>query len=127
MDQQSDESQVWPTRCEEKRMTHEMFQYLPWPFPKNEFPAALGAVVMLSVLEGVRPALQILHDPEGGWAIADGVGDQNAPAACIATHIWHVIATDLSLKQLAVMPPGTEANRQSINDTWEFRNFAWGD
>jgi hypothetical protein len=42
-------------------MTPEMFQYLPWPFPSNKFPADLGAVVMLSVLEGVRPALQVLH------------------------------------------------------------------
>ena len=106
-------------------MTREMFQHLPWPFPNNEFPLDLGAVVMLSVLEGARPALQVLHDPDGGWAFADGVGDQNAPGACIATHIWHVIAADLSLKQLAAMPPGTEANRRSVDDAFEFRNFVW--
>lgn len=43
-----------------------MFQYLSWPFPNNEFPADLGAVVMRSVLDGLMPALQVLHDPEAG-------------------------------------------------------------
>ena len=57
-------AQVWG--CDDKPMSHEMFQYLPWPFPDNQFPADLGAVVMRSVLDGVMPALQVLHDPEGG-------------------------------------------------------------
>ena len=64
-------------------MSHEMLRYLPWPFPNNEFPADLGAVVMHTVLEEAMPALQVLHDPEGGWAIADGVGDQNDPNALV--------------------------------------------
>lgn len=106
-------------------MNQEMFRYLPWPFENNTFPPALGAVVMRTVLEGARPALQVLHDPEGGWAVADGEGDPSAPGACIATHIWHVVSADPSLAPLAAMPPGTQADRQSIQDPWEFQGFSW--
>jgi hypothetical protein len=108
-------------------MNHEMFQYLPWPFPNNEFPADLGAVVMRSVLDGVMPALQVLHDPEGGWAVADGVGDPNDQRALVVTHIRHVTDHDPSLNELATMPPGTEANRESVNGDWELSRFTWDD
>ncbi|MFC9352869.1 hypothetical protein [Arthrobacter sp. NPDC057013] len=106
-------------------MNHEMFRYLPWPFEGDTFPPALGAAIMRTVLEGARPALQVLHEPEGGWAISDGEADPNAPGALIATHIWHVVSADPSLAQLAAMPPGTQADRLTRDDPWEFRAFSW--
>ncbi|MFE4837928.1 hypothetical protein ACFRAU_25000 [Arthrobacter sp. NPDC056691] len=106
-------------------MNQEMFRSLPWPFEGDAFPPALGVVVMRTVLDGARPALQVLHDPEGGWAIADGESDPNAHGALIATHIWHVVAADPSLTQLAAMPPGMQADRLTVDAPWEFRSFSW--
>lgn len=104
-----------------------MFRYLPWPFRNNEFPADLGAVVLRSVLGGAMPALQVLHDPGGGWAIADGVGDPNDQKALVVTHIRLVTNVDPSLNQLTTMPPGTEANGESVSGDWKLSSFAWDD
>lgn len=82
---------------------------------------------MRSVLEGGLPALQVLHDPDGGWAIADGLNDPNEVGACVATHIWHVVRADPSLEPLATMPPGTQADRATADGEWQFSDFAWPD
>jgi len=102
----------------------EMFQDVPWPFPGDHFPDHLGAVVMRTVLDG-QPALQVLHDPDNGWEVADGVGDPNEPGACVATHLRHVLDADPSLRDLATMPPGTLADRDAPGAEWVLRPFAW--
>jgi hypothetical protein len=43
----------------------EMFQRLPFPFDADEFPAALGAVIQRTVLEGSEPAREVIHTPDG--------------------------------------------------------------
>ncbi|WP_223936231.1 hypothetical protein [Arthrobacter sp. StoSoilB5] len=108
-------------------MTHnsEMMREMPWPFPDGRFPDELGAVVMTSVLSGTRPALQVLHDPENGWSIADGVDDPNTPGGAVATHIRHIIDMDPTLEVLASIPPGTLADRFEVGGEWHFRAFAW--
>lgn len=106
-------------------MSHATFRYLPWPFPNIEFPADLGAFVMRSVLDGAMPGLQVLHDPEGGWALADGGGDPNDQRALVITHIRHVTCHDPSLNELATMQPGTEANLESVDDDWQLSSFSW--
>jgi hypothetical protein len=95
----------------------EMLQYMPWPFPNNEFPRQLGAVVMKTVLDGSSPALQVAHFPDGAWAIGDG-DDPNAPGACVATHIWHAVERNSSIRELASMPPGHIADRDAPGSPW---------
>jgi hypothetical protein len=102
----------------------EMFQYMPWPFPNDEFPPQLGAVVMKTVCDGTGPALQVVHFPEGGWAIGDG-DDPNAPGACIATHIWHAIECNSSITELASMPPGHAADRDAPGSPWIVSEWDW--
>jgi hypothetical protein len=77
------------------------------------------------VASGQLPALQVLHDPDNGWAVADGVNDQNATGACFAQHIRHVLRLDPSLRELAKMPPGTQADRLTHDSPWEFSRFTW--
>jgi hypothetical protein len=96
----------------------EMFQYLPFPFPGNRFPDALGAVVQRTVLSGEYPAREVVHAPDGSWLIGDGVNDPNLPDASIATHIWHAIATNSSIAKLATMPPGHIAQRPGPKRRW---------
>lgn len=64
-------------------MNQEMFRYLPWPFENNTFPPAPGAMVMRTVLEGPRPALQVLHDPEGGWLSPTARETRTSPASAL--------------------------------------------
>ena len=105
----------------------EMFEVLPWPFPDGRFPASLGAVIMRTVLEGRLPALQVVHTPDNGWAIGDGVNDPNEPGACVATHIRHVLGSDPTLEELARLPPGTEAKREDVGSAWQIIPFEWTD
>jgi hypothetical protein len=107
--------------------SQEMFRELPWPFENDEFPAQLGAVVMRTVLDGELPALQIVHFPDNGWAVADGVNDPNEPGAFLATHIWHAIEQNSSLAGLASLPPGYEANRAAVGEPWIVSEFQYGD
>jgi hypothetical protein len=94
-----------------------MVQFMPWPFTNGEFPARLGAVVMKTVLDGSRPALHVAHFPDGSWAIGDG-DDPNAPDSCVATHIWHAIERNSSIRELASIPPGHVADREAPGSPW---------
>jgi len=106
----------------------EMFRSLPWPFEGDRFPAQLGAVVQRTVADGAEPAREVIHAPDGSWAIADGVNDPNLPGAAIATHISHVIARNSSLATLASMPPGHIAQRSGPGDPWRvFLLEGWDD
>jgi hypothetical protein len=72
---------------------------------------------MKTVLDGSRPALHVAHFPDGDWAIGDG-DDPNALGSCIATHIWHAIERNSSIKELASMPPGHAADRDTPESPW---------
>ena len=95
-----------------------MFQHLPFPFPDDHFPDSLGAVVQRTVLSGELPALEVVHTPDGSWAVGAGVNDPNLPGASIATQIWHAIATNSSIATLATLPPGHIARRPGPNKAW---------
>lgn len=105
----------------------EMFQSRPWPFPNNRFPNDLGAVIMKTVLEGRRAALQVVHTPNNTWAIADGVDDPNTPDACVARHIRHVLDLDPGLEELASLPVGYQANRSAASEPWVVTPFSYAD
>ena len=101
----------------------EMARTLPWPFPGDEFPAALGAVIQRTVLDGTMPALVVGHSSHGDWYVGDGVSDPNELDAAIATHIAHVIEFNSSIRSLATLPPGHEATRRWPGDPWRHRRI----
>lgn len=90
---------------------------LPWPFPEGRFPRGLGAAVMVTVLEGYAPALQVVHFIDGTWGVADGVTIPD-DHSLVATHIWHILDRDPTLHQLASLPPGYQADRNALSDAW---------
>jgi hypothetical protein len=96
----------------------EMFRSLQWPYPGNEFPAHLGAVVQLTVANGDRPAREVTHWADGSWTVGDGIDDPNVPGAVTVTHIAHAVAVDPSIRSLATMPPGHIAHRSSARRRW---------
>lgn len=102
-----------------------MFQHLPFPFDDDRFPAQLGAVVQRTVLEGEEPAREVVHTADGSWLVSDGVSDPNAPAASVATHIWHVIERNSSVASLASMRPGQIATRADPGSDWVITEHKW--
>jgi hypothetical protein len=107
--------------------SHEIQRVAPWPFAGNRFRAHLGAVVMQTALTGERPALQVVHFPDGDWGVADGVGDPNEPGACVISHLRHVVERDASLEELASLAPGMVAERSGAGEPWVASPFTWPD
>ena len=106
---------------------NEVFRHLPFPFERDEFPANLGAVVQLTVLNGDEPAREVVHSQDGSWLVGDGVNDPNLDDACTVTHIWHAIERNSSIQELATMPPGTMARRTGPGAEWRTEPLAWLD
>lgn len=100
-----------------------VLRHLPFPFPGEEFPAELGAVVQRTVLTGERPAREVIHTPDGSWLVGDGEGDPNVPGASIAAHMSHVVAHNSSVAELATMPPGHWAHREGPGQPWAVREL----
>lgn len=105
-----------------------MFEGLPWPFEGDDFPPHLGAVVMRTILPGEQPAREVIHTFDNTWLVADGVNDPNAPGACVATHMSHVVEWNSSVAHLATLPPGHVAVRGGGGQRWKVEPWAgWED
>ncbi|HEX8082610.1 MAG TPA: hypothetical protein VF557_20545 [Jatrophihabitans sp.] len=103
----------------------EVFRHLPFPFPGGRFPANLGAVVQVTVLRGDEPARLVIHDSDGSWLVGDGMNDPNEPAACVVTHMAHVVEQNSSVAMLATMPPGNAAERRNPGELWIVEPHVW--
>lgn len=112
---------VWHDRG----MSHEVFRHVRFPFVDARFPASLGAVVQRTVLEGTEPARAVIHSDDGSWLVGDGVNDPNLPGAVVVVGITHVVERDRSLAELATLPPGCIAERDSPDDAWHVRSQEW--
>jgi hypothetical protein len=97
-----------------------------FPFPENQFPAELGAVVQKTVADGSMPALIVIHDDDNEWLIGDGVNPP-LPEACGIYHIAHVVDRDRTLLGLAALPIGYAAERDSPKDPWQTRRWIYSD
>jgi hypothetical protein len=106
---------------------HVMYRQVQWPFPDDEFPDELGALVMRSILDEGVPVLQVVHFPDNSWAVADGVHDPNEPGACIATHLRHVLERDPTVGELATLPIGSQADRAAVEERWLVSPFSWAE
>jgi hypothetical protein len=108
-------------------MGHEIFRHLPFPFPDGRFPANLGAVIQQTVLDGTEPARTVIHSDDGSWLVGDGINDPNLPGAVAVAAIGHVVEQDRSLAELAMLPPGCVAERDSTDDPWHISLHEWAD
>ena len=105
----------------------EVFADLPFPFPNDEFPPNLGAVIQRTVFSGELPAREVIHDEDNKWLVGDGINDPNAPGACIVGHIRHVVELNSSVASLASLPPGHLAFRQGPGKPWEIEVHRYED
>jgi len=107
--------------------SQEVFRQMELPFAGDRFPDALGAVVQLTVLNGLEPAREVIHAEDGSWLVGDGVNDPNAAGASTVTHIWHAIHQNSSIAELAIVPPGHMARRVGPGTEWRTEPLAWLD
>ncbi|MDG4857581.1 hypothetical protein P8605_05315 [Streptomyces sp. T-3] len=102
-----------------------MIRDVPFPFEGGQFPSDLGAVVQRSVASGGAPALVVIHDDENDWLVSDGVNDPNGDG--VVFHIAHLVNRDPAIAELASLPIGCIAFRDSVDASWVTEPFEYGD
>ncbi|MDO8778010.1 MAG: hypothetical protein Q7K57_56695 [Burkholderiaceae bacterium] len=97
-----------------------------WPFDQ---PRNCGVTTMRQIMEDDTPILLVTHDEEDhGWQFLDGSESPN-PADARHVCLEHVVSTDPTLYEVADLPPGWIAWRQSPDDPWmrEPTSAKWGE
>jgi hypothetical protein len=82
----------------------------------DSFPAEFPAFVLQTVLDGA-PVLQVVHFDDGSWGFTDGVTEpteQNLVLVCLD----HLLETDPTLRPLAALQPGWQADRDGVGEPW---------
>ena len=84
-----------------------------WPFDQ---PRNCAVFTTRQVLEGAEPILHVTHDPDDhGWQFL-GREAREEDAKIIALH--EAVELDSSILQLADLPPGWHASRDSVEEPW---------
>ncbi len=102
-----------------------MREHLTFPFPDQRFPEGLGAVIQQTVLSGEMPARLVVHTDHNSWMVGDGITDPNAPGACAAAHMAHVVRCNSSVAALSSLPLGHQARREGPGHPWIVSRFEW--
>ncbi|GIE92295.1 hypothetical protein [Actinoplanes regularis] len=103
---------------------HEVFRERPFPFPGDRFPDDLGAVIQLTVSNGVEPAREVIHTSDNSWMVGDCVNDPNEPGAVQVACMGHLVDLDASVDQVASLPLGHVAFREDAQSPWKVEPFA---
>ncbi|WP_147867664.1 DUF2185 domain-containing protein [Stieleria maiorica] len=86
-----------------------------WPF---ESPQNLAVITLDRIMDGSNPVLYVTHDlDDGGWQFLDG-GDVTEENAMIVG-LSQVAEHDPSIRQLADLPVGWYAVRESPEHPWQ--------
>ena len=87
----------------------------PWLFDQ---PRNCAAISLRQIVKEGAPVLLVSHDKDDhGWQFLDGSEFPNAADAVIVC-MSHVIESDPSLFELADLPPGWRAWRESATGPW---------
>ena len=119
----ADGRRSWQTRD----VAHEVFRSVDFPFPDDEFPANVGAVVQRTVLDGREPARVVIHDAEGDWCVGDGINDPNERGACVVACLHCIVTADPAIASLATLPVGYQARRSEADESWVLSPHAYED
>lgn len=97
-----------------------------WPFDQ---PRNCGVITLRQIMEEGTPVLLVTHDEDDhGWQFLDG-SENPDPADARHVCLEHVVSTDSTLYEVADIPPGWIAWRESRRDPWvrEPRPADWGE
>ena len=84
-----------------------------WPF---NLPVETGVFTTRQVLEGVEPIREVYHDPDGDWQFLCGTTLDAADLKLVC--LGCMVERDLSIGELADMPPSWCARRRSEGADW---------
>lgn len=86
-----------------------------WPFDQ---PPNCAVITLHRIVDGSSEILYILHDEDDhGWQFLDG-GDVSEEDAAVVS-LAHVVKLDDSVKEVANIPPGARAWRESVSSPWQ--------
>ena len=85
-----------------------------WPFMDSP---SLAVFSLKRIFKQDRPVLYVLHDEDGGWQFLDGEDCTEDDAAVVAFE--EIVAHDPTLRELAALPLGFHAVRESVEGPWQ--------
>lgn len=77
----------------------------------------LGVYCCGHVFRNERAVLLVSHE-ERDWQFVCGGADHNDPDEPYHVHVGALVSADQTLHDVADLPPGYEAERRSVGDTW---------
>ena len=84
-----------------------------WNFDQ---PPNCATIVSRSIVHNGQPILLVTHDEDDhGWQFLDG---SNPPTEALMVCLSHAVDLDPSVSQLADLPPGWLAWRESVEGPW---------
>jgi len=87
----------------------------PWPFAD---PPNLAVITVKQILQGGKPVLYVVHGADdGGWQFLTGGPFDMADALVVS--LRSMIEHDRSLAQLADLPIGWSARRDTVQSDWQ--------
>ncbi|EGR0804840.1 hypothetical protein ACA877_004673 [Vibrio alginolyticus] len=85
-----------------------------WNFDQDKNVAAL---ITKQVVEQGLPILQVIHySDEHSWAFM--CGTTSNPSDTLVVSMEQAVSFDVSLYEIATMPPGCIASRNSVEEGW---------
>lgn len=84
-----------------------------WPFADAK---SLAVITLKRIVKGRAPVLYVVRDDEGGWQFLDGDDCTEDDAAIVG--LDEIIAHDPTLRELAALPPGFYAARETLDAPW---------
>lgn len=100
-------------------MSHShQFDEAAWPF---DTPINTAAFTTTNVLGGSHPILEVYHDHDGDWQFMCGATTASADAKVVC--LGCMIDRDTSLMQLADLPEGWLAHRDSPAAPWSREEY----
>jgi hypothetical protein len=91
------------------------FHHLDENFPFAESPQ-LGVYTSRAIFDGAEPILQVVHGEDGDWQFLPGrFVDEEVP---VVLHLHHIVDLYPEVHELADLPPGWSAARDSPSDPW---------
>ena len=93
-----------------------------WPF---DVPADTAAFTTRYVLDGSRPVIEVYHDHDGDWQFMCGA--TNAAEDGRLVGLGEMVSLDPTLVQLADLPAGWCAYRESPEHPWSREMYEGSD
>ena len=85
----------------------------------GEFGSDALAITTRQVMREGWPILLVTHDADdGGWQFVNGHGDTEDTGSAMVVAAANVAALDASLGELASLPLGWRAWRESVDQPW---------